>query len=71
MDEPIAEQIRYYRARAPEYDATSRASGDPLRVIVDEAADALLRLGPVGRAIELGAGTGQFTGLLLPRWPAT
>jgi SAM-dependent methyltransferase len=63
-DELIAEQIRYYRARAPEYDATSRPAGDPLRAISDEAAEALLALGRVDRVIELGAGTGQFTGLL-------
>ena len=33
-------------------------------MIVAEAADALRRLGPVRYAIELGAGTGQFTGLV-------
>lgn len=64
MDELIDEQIRYYRARAPEYDATSPAAYDPYARISDQAADALRALGPVGHAIELGAGTGQFTGVL-------
>jgi 2-polyprenyl-3-methyl-5-hydroxy-6-metoxy-1,4-benzoquinol methylase len=64
MDELIAEQIRYYRARAPEYDATSPAADDRYARIAVLAADALRALGPVGHAIELGAGTGQFTGVL-------
>ncbi len=57
MDDVIAEQIRYYRERAPEYDATSPT-------ITPAAEAALERLGPVGAAIELGAGTGKLTGLL-------
>jgi demethylmenaquinone methyltransferase/2-methoxy-6-polyprenyl-1,4-benzoquinol methylase len=67
LDELLDEQVRYYRARAPEYDATApgydpaRRPEDPIASIAAEAASALLALGPVGRAIELGAGTGQFT----------
>ena len=29
VDALLAEQVRYYRERAPEYDATSRPEGDP------------------------------------------
>ena len=57
LDDLIAEQIRYYRERAPEYDATSPE-------ISPAAMAALERLGPVDTAIELGAGTGKVTGLL-------
>lgn len=63
-DELLAEQVRYYRERAPEYDATSRPDGDPYVAITARAVADLRALGPVGRAIELGAGTGQFTGVL-------
>ena len=63
-DELLAEQVRYYRERAPEYDATSRPEGDPYADITARAVAELRALGPVGRAIELGAGTGQFTGVL-------
>ena len=64
MDELLAEQIRYYRERAPEYDATSRPDGDPFAGIAAMSVAELRGLGPVQRAIELGAGTGQFTGVL-------
>jgi demethylmenaquinone methyltransferase/2-methoxy-6-polyprenyl-1,4-benzoquinol methylase len=67
LDERLDEQVRYYRARAPEYDATApayesvRHPDDPYAPIAAEAISALRALGPVERAIELGAGTGQFT----------
>lgn len=67
LDELLDEQVRYYRARAPEYDATAPAydpesrPGDPLTSVAAEAISTLRALGPVERAIELGAGTGQFT----------
>ncbi len=67
LDELLDEQVRYYRARAPEYDATAPAydeasrPDDPYASIAAEATSALRALGPVERAIELGAGTGQFT----------
>lgn len=60
-DELLEEQVRYYRARAPEYDATSRPPGDPFASIANGAMRDLARLGPVRRAIELGAGTGEYT----------
>ena len=60
----LAEQVRYYRERAPEYDATSRPEGDPYAKIAALAHAELRSLGPVARAIELGAGTGQFTELV-------
>jgi demethylmenaquinone methyltransferase/2-methoxy-6-polyprenyl-1,4-benzoquinol methylase len=63
-DELLAEQIRYYRERAPEYDATSPADVHPYADTFARAAADLRVLGPVGLAIELGAGTGQFTGSL-------
>jgi demethylmenaquinone methyltransferase/2-methoxy-6-polyprenyl-1,4-benzoquinol methylase len=63
-DELLAEQIRYYRERAPEYDATSPADVHPYADTFARAAADLRVLGPVGLAIELGAGTGQFTGAL-------
>jgi trans-aconitate methyltransferase len=63
-DELLAEQIRYYRARAPEYDATARPDDDPYDDVFARAVADLRALGPVGSAIELGAGTGQYTGVL-------
>ncbi|HEX5239716.1 MAG TPA: class I SAM-dependent methyltransferase [Candidatus Limnocylindrales bacterium] len=61
-DELLREQVRYYRARAPEYDRTSRPPDDPFADLTGAAVADLHRLGPVERAIELGAGTGQWTG---------
>jgi SAM-dependent methyltransferase len=63
-DELLDEQVRYYRARAPEYDATSQAPGDPFGAQLGEAIADLRRFGVVERAIELGAGTGQWTARL-------
>jgi SAM-dependent methyltransferase len=57
----IAEQIRYYRARAGEYDASSQPEGEFLAAAITEAHADLQALGPIALAIELGAGTGQFT----------
>jgi len=64
VDSLLEEQVRYYRERAPEYDATSRPEGDPYADIAALAHAELRSLGPVRRAIELGAGTGQFTELI-------
>ena len=61
LDDLLAEQVRYYRERAPEYDATSQPEGDPFADVAALAHAELRSLGPVRRAIELGAGTGQFT----------
>jgi SAM-dependent methyltransferase len=63
-DELLAEQVTYYRERAAEYDATSRPTEDPFGAIEAEIVADLRRLGPVDRAIELGAGTGAFTGVI-------
>jgi demethylmenaquinone methyltransferase/2-methoxy-6-polyprenyl-1,4-benzoquinol methylase len=65
-DELMGEQVRYYRERAPEYDATSTAPGDPFGPLTAAAVEDLRRLGPVERAIELGAGTGQWTERIAP-----
>jgi trans-aconitate methyltransferase len=62
-DELLAEQIQYYRERAPEYDATS-PQGAPFRDTLARIAAELRALGPVGSAIELGAGTGLWTQVL-------
>jgi len=67
VDAVLDEQVRYYRARAPEYDATSPTydpdgrPDHPYAPIAAEAIADLRELGPIERAIELGAGTGQFT----------
>ena len=68
MTDPVRhlldEQIAYYRARAAEYDATSTPDGDPFAAHADRIRAALGAFGPRGRVLELGAGTGQWTGLL-------
>jgi demethylmenaquinone methyltransferase/2-methoxy-6-polyprenyl-1,4-benzoquinol methylase len=66
MDDPglIEEQVRYYRARAAEYDATSMPPDDPFGTELNEIRTWLRGLAPLGRALELAAGTGQWTGLL-------
>ncbi len=60
----LDEQIRYYRARAPEYDATSTPEDDPFAEAADRVREALRAFAPRGRVVELAAGTGQWTGLL-------
>ena len=62
--ELLDEQIRYYRARAAEYDATSAPEGDPFADAAGRVRDALRAFEPRGRVLELAAGTGQWTGLL-------
>lgn len=54
-DALIAEQIAYYRARAPEYDATFRGAHDPPLVAALDA------FAPSGSVLELAAGTGAWT----------
>ncbi len=61
--ELLDDQIAYYRARAAEYDATF-PDGDPFAAHADAVREALNAFAPVGRVIELAAGTGQWTGLL-------
>lgn len=62
--ELIDEQIAYYRARAPEYDATSTPEGDPFAADAHAIRAGIRALGPLGRVLELAAGTGQWTELL-------
>ncbi len=59
----LEEQIAYYRARAAEYDDTF-PSGDPFAAAAEATRDALRAFAPRGRVLEIGAGTGQWTGLL-------
>jgi SAM-dependent methyltransferase len=60
----LDDQVAYYRARAPEYDATSAPEGDPYAPAADLGREALRAFAPVGRVLEIAAGTGQWTGLL-------
>lgn len=60
----IADQIRYYRDRAAEYDATSTPEDDPFAADAGRIRDSLRAFAPSGRVLELAAGTGQWTGLL-------
>ena len=61
----IADQIAYYRRRAPEYDATSSPTDDPLESEAQRIAVALRAQPRVGEALELAAGTGTWTNHLL------
>lgn len=61
--ELLDEQIAYYRARAAEYDATF-PDGDPFAAHAEATREALNIFAPIGRVIEIAAGTGQWTGLL-------
>ncbi|MFQ5947258.1 MAG: class I SAM-dependent methyltransferase [Acidimicrobiia bacterium] len=71
----LEEQIAYYQARAPEYDATSLEEQASLGSKEDRAwlaeRDAAIRalgeFAPRGRVLELAAGTGQWTRHLV-RW---
>src|SRR5262249_36177536 len=71
MDEHVLqEQLRYYRERAAEYDATVLSDGD---AVVDPQAQELrawppsimARLAPCEQAVELACGTGIWTSPLL------
>lgn len=61
-DELVAEQLRYYRARAAEYDATSYGAVSAERASVPAIVD---RLGISGDVIELACGTGIWTAELV------
>lgn len=69
-DDLVAEQIAYYRARAPEYDdwwlRTGRYEPDDefgrrWEAGKEELADALRAFAPAGDVLELAAGTGNLT----------
>jgi SAM-dependent methyltransferase len=60
----IDDQIRYYRSRAAEYDATSVPDDDPFAADAERIRHALRAFAPRGRVLELACGTGQWTGLL-------
>ena len=71
----LQEQIRYYRARAPEYDDWFHRRGDYDRgaehtglwvTEVEEVRRALDASGPSGRILELACGTGLWTERLAP-----
>ncbi len=55
LEELLSEQVEYYRARAPEYDADDLPPGALMR---RELIDDLL---PTGDCLELACGTGQWT----------
>ena len=70
LEARLDEQVRYYRARAPEYDDWAlrtglfdRGSRDKAKWFAEiaELEAALERFNPTGRVLELACGTGQWT----------
>jgi SAM-dependent methyltransferase len=64
-DALLAEQLEYYRQRAPEYDRTATPPDDPLAPFGAEIAAALDRFAPRGDVLEIASGTGGWTLRLL------
>lgn len=62
--ELLDEQVRYYRARATEYDATAPSEYGPFAADMAPAQAALRAFAPGGRVLELAAGTGLWTSIL-------
>lgn len=60
----LDDQVRYYGARAFEYDATTTPAGDPFAPHGDATRAALRAFEPTGDVLELAAGTGQWTRIL-------
>ncbi|MBA2266227.1 MAG: class I SAM-dependent methyltransferase [Chloroflexi bacterium] len=60
----LDEQVRYYQARAAEYDTTTTPAGDLFAPHGDATRAALRAFEPVGDVLELAAGTGQWTRIL-------
>jgi SAM-dependent methyltransferase len=61
----LDDQIRYYRARAAEYDETSPSpDDDKFAADAGRIREALRAFEPRGSVLELAAGTGQWSGLL-------
>jgi 2-polyprenyl-3-methyl-5-hydroxy-6-metoxy-1,4-benzoquinol methylase len=59
MSDPLlAEQVAYYRRRAPEYDATSYGDVAAVRPRIERL---LGEMSPRGRALEIACGTGIWT----------
>jgi demethylmenaquinone methyltransferase/2-methoxy-6-polyprenyl-1,4-benzoquinol methylase len=77
IEQQLAEQVAYYRARAPEYDAWANRESDFDRGELNESwhaekrrlSDALRRFSPSGTVLEIAGGTGQWTEQLLRYTP--
>ena len=62
--ELLDEQVRYYRARALEYDATSPTDDGPVAEHIAMARQALRDFAPRGSVLELAGGTGLWSAVL-------
>jgi 2-polyprenyl-3-methyl-5-hydroxy-6-metoxy-1,4-benzoquinol methylase len=60
-DPELAEQVAYYRRRAPEYDATSYGDVASAQQRISRLVD---EMRPTGRTLEIACGTGMWTAAL-------